>query len=92
MRRDWDYLALSPDAMAERLTEPVIVAGSGAPAIRSPHARLLPPPYRLPSPACVGMLGLERLRRGEGVTAAALAPLYLRPSEAELKRRVLSGA
>ena len=46
----------------------------------------------LPSPACVGLLGLERLRRGETVVAAALAPLYLRPSEAELKRRVSAGA
>jgi tRNA threonylcarbamoyladenosine biosynthesis protein TsaB len=92
MRRQWEYLALSPAALAERLTEPVIVAGDGAPVIRSPHARLLPPPRRLPSPACVGLLGLERLRRGETVAAAALAPLYLRPSEAELKRRVSAGA
>ena len=92
MRREWEYLALSPGALAERLTEPVIVAGDGAPVIRSPHARLLPPPRRLPSPACVGLLGLERLRRGETVVAAALAPLYLRPSEAELKRRVSAGA
>jgi len=92
MRRDWDYLALSPDILAARLTEPVIVAGDAAPAIRSPYARLVPPPRRLPSPACVGMLGLERLRAGDTVTAAALAPLYLRPSEAELKRRVLAGA
>lgn len=92
MRRDWDYLALSPEALAARLTEPVIVAGDGAAAIRSPHARPVPPPRRLPSPACVGMLGVERLRRGERVTAAELAPLYLRPSEAELKRRVLAGA
>jgi tRNA threonylcarbamoyladenosine biosynthesis protein TsaB len=92
MRRQWEYLALSPAALAERLTEPVIVAGDGAPVIRSPHARLLPPPRRLPSPACVGLLGLERLRRGETVAAAALAPLYLRPSEAELRRRVSAGA
>lgn len=92
MRRQWEYLALSPAALAERLTEPVIVAGDGAPVIRSPHARLLPPPRRLPSPACVGLLGLERLGRGETVAAAALAPLYLRPSEAELKRRVSAGA
>jgi tRNA threonylcarbamoyladenosine biosynthesis protein TsaB len=67
MRRQWEYLALSPAALAERLTEPVIVAGDG-------------------------LLGLERLRRGETVAAAALAPLYLRPSEAELKRRVSAGA
>ena len=92
MRRDWDYLALSPEALAERLTEPVIVAGDGAGVIRSSHARLVPSPRRLPSPACVGALGLDRLRRGDTVTAAALAPLYLRPSEAELKRRVLAGA
>ncbi|HEY2991334.1 MAG TPA: tRNA (adenosine(37)-N6)-threonylcarbamoyltransferase complex dimerization subunit type 1 TsaB [Methylomirabilota bacterium] len=87
MRREWDYLALTPAALAARLSEPVIVVGDGAPGVRSPHARVVPPPRRLPSPACVGALGLERLRRGETVTAAALAPLYLRPSEAELKRR-----
>jgi tRNA threonylcarbamoyladenosine biosynthesis protein TsaB len=92
MRRDWDYLALSPEALAARLTEPVILAGDGASAVRSTHARLVPAPRRVPSPACVGVLGLERLRRGEGVAAAVLAPLYLRPSEAELKRRVLAGA
>ena len=92
MRREWDYLALSPGALAERLTEPVILAGDGAGAIRSPYARLVPAPRRLPSPACVAILGLDRLRRGETVGAAALSPLYLRPSEAELRRRVLAGA
>jgi tRNA threonylcarbamoyladenosine biosynthesis protein TsaB len=92
MRREWEYLALSPEALAQRLTEPVILAGDGAAAIRSPYARLVPAPRRLPSPACVGTLGLERLRRGETVAAAALAPFYLRPSEAELRRRVLAGA
>ena len=92
MRREWEYLALAPDALAARLTEPVIVLGDGAAAIHSPHAHVVPPPRRLPSPACVGALGLERLRAGETVTAAALVPLYLRPSEAELKRRVLAGA
>jgi tRNA threonylcarbamoyladenosine biosynthesis protein TsaB len=92
MQREWEYLALSPEELAERLTEPVILAGDGAASIRSPHARLVPPPRRLPSPACVGTLGVDRLRRGETVGAAALAPLYLRPSEAELRRRVLAGA
>ncbi|PYM21764.1 MAG: tRNA (adenosine(37)-N6)-threonylcarbamoyltransferase complex dimerization subunit type 1 TsaB [Candidatus Rokuibacteriota bacterium] len=87
MRREWDYLALAPAALAARLDEPVLVVGDGAGGVRSPYARAVPPPRRLPSPACVGALGLARLRRGETVTAAALAPLYLRPSEAELRRR-----
>jgi tRNA threonylcarbamoyladenosine biosynthesis protein TsaB len=92
MRREWSYVALAPEVLAARLTEPVIVVGDGASAVHSPHARPLPPPRRVPSPACVGILGLERLRRGDTVAAAALEPLYLRPSEAELKRRALAGA
>ena len=92
MLREWEYLALPPQALAERLTEPTIVIGDGAAAVHTPHARAVPPPRRLPSPACVGALGLERLRRGDTVGPAALEPLYLRPSEAELKRRALAGA
>jgi tRNA threonylcarbamoyladenosine biosynthesis protein TsaB len=91
MRREWEYLALPPASLAERLTEPVILAGEGAAAVVSPYARLLPAPRRVPSPACVGALGLERLRAGEVVKAADLAPLYVRPPEAELKRRGATG-
>ncbi len=87
MRREWDYLALSPAALAARLDEPVILLGDGAPAIASPHARLAPPHRRLPSPAAVGVLGQARLAAGDTVPAAELSPIYLRPSEAELKRR-----
>jgi len=75
--------------LAARLSEPTLVVGDGAAHIVSPHARALPAPRRLPSPACVGALGLAQLRRGETVTASALTPLYLRPSEAELKRRAV---
>ncbi len=87
MQRQWEYLALTPAALEERLTEPVIVAGDGVALIASPHARPLPAPRRLPSPACVGILGLERLRAGEVVKAADLAPLYVRRPEAEVRRR-----
>jgi tRNA threonylcarbamoyladenosine biosynthesis protein TsaB len=87
MRREWEYLAMSPAALAARLDEPVVLVGDAAPAVRSPHARLSPLARRLPSPACVGELGLARLRRGDGVSAADLAPIYLRPSQAEQRRR-----
>lgn len=86
MRRAWDYLALPPGALAARLTEPTVVVGDGAASIVSPHARPGPPSLRVPSPAAIGFLGLERLRAGEVVKPAELAPLYLRPSQAELKR------
>ncbi len=90
MRREWEYLALAPEDLAGRLSEPVILMGDGAIAIRAPHAWMAPAPGRSPSPAWVGYLGLERLRRGETVSAADLVPFYLRPSEAELKRRVVA--
>ena len=89
MRREWDYLALAPEELVARLDEPVILLGAGAISIRSIHGRLAPPARRVPSPACVGQLGVERLLRGDTVGAADLAPLYVRPSQAELKRRGL---
>jgi len=90
MRREWDLLALAPDVLAARLQEPTILVGDGAVGIRSPHARLVPIMPRVPSAAMVGLLGAEKLRRGETVAPADLVPIYLRPSEAELKRRALA--
>jgi tRNA threonylcarbamoyladenosine biosynthesis protein TsaB len=87
MRREWDYLALTPAEVAGRLAEPVIVLGDGAAAIDSPYAEMAPAHRRLPSPGSVAWLGAQRLRAGDTVAVADLVPLYLRPSEAELKRR-----
>lgn len=85
--REWDYLALTPDELARRLTEPVILVGEGAAGIAALHARVAPPAQCAPSPVTVGMLGLARLRAGDTVSAADLVPFYLTPSEAELRRR-----
>jgi tRNA threonylcarbamoyladenosine biosynthesis protein TsaB len=90
-QRESDYLAVSPEALGARLQGPTLLLGGGAEAVRSPHARRVPPPRRVPSPACVAMLGRARLALGETVSAAALSPFYLRPSEAELRRRVAAG-
>jgi tRNA threonylcarbamoyladenosine biosynthesis protein TsaB len=92
MRREWDYLALTPEVLAARLVEPTILVGDGAARVESVHARVAPAVPRVPSAAAVGALGTERLRRHETVAAASLTPLYLRPSEAELKRRVVAVA
>jgi tRNA threonylcarbamoyladenosine biosynthesis protein TsaB len=93
MVRDWDYLALRPEAAVERLPSPVVVLGDGvAPCLPflarlRADVRIAPPARRLPSPAVVGQLGHAMLEAGMGVCADDLAPLYLRPSEAELKAR-----
>jgi tRNA threonylcarbamoyladenosine biosynthesis protein TsaB len=87
LRREWEYLALAPEELATRLTEATLLIGDGAAGVDSPQARRLPPPHRVPSPACVAVLGRERLRLGDIVGAAELVPLYLRPSQAELRRR-----
>ena len=93
MVREWDYLALSPEAAAALLEPPVILLGDGIAACRPWLARLgegcrvAPPAQRMPSPAVVAQLGRRALEAGEGWHADDIAPLYLRPSEAELKAR-----
>ena len=86
MSREWEYLALTPEALAARLTGPTIVLGDGAHAVASRHARVAPPHRRLPSAAAVGVLGLARFRAGQVASARDVSPFYLRPSGAELKR------
>lgn len=94
MRREWEYLALAPEVLSERLIGPVIFVGDAVEtagellrARLGPRARFAPPGRRLPSAATVAALGEALLAAGAGADVAALAPLYLRPSEAELKRR-----
>lgn len=87
MRREWEYLALAPADLARRLHEPVVVLGDAADQIDSPYARRIRPPRRGPSPAAVGFLGHQRLLVRDTIAPADLVPIYLRPSEAELKRR-----
>ena len=84
MRREWDYLAVANDS-----GDVSILLGDGAASIATRHARLAPPHRRTPSAAAVGFLGLGRFRAGEVVSATELVPFYLRPSEAELKRRAV---
>lgn len=89
MRREWDYLAVALEELAERLSEPTILVGESASTIVSRHVRVAPPHRRLPSAAAVGVLGLARLEAGDVVSATELTPFYLRPSQAELKRRAV---
>src|SRR6266436_150795 len=93
MAREWDYLALPPELAAARLDAPVILLGDGIEACRpwldrlGAEARVAPAAQRMPSAASVAVLGRAALSAGEGVGGDSLAPLYLRPPEAELKAR-----
>ena len=93
MERQWDYVALSPRAAAERLEPPVIVLGDGVPACLpfleplGAGLRVAPASHAAPSAAVVGLLGHVMLASGDTVAVESLEPLYLRPSEAELKAR-----
>jgi len=88
-----EYLALSPRAVAARLTSPAIVLGDGVAACLpflsdlGAGLRVAPVSHWMPRAAIVGQLGCAMLESGQAVTADALAPLYLRPSEAELAAR-----
>jgi tRNA threonylcarbamoyladenosine biosynthesis protein TsaB len=92
MRREWSYDALPPRELAERFREPVTVIGEGAAMVVSPLARMALPWQGRPSAAIIGHLGIGRLRVGDSVGADDLVPLYVRPSQAELRRRAAAVA
>src|SRR5574341_1186511 len=85
--------ALAPEALCSKIRKPTLFLGDGL----APYGelfrrllgdRMLVPPLasRGARPACVAELGRQRLERGERDSTNSLVPLYLRPSEAELRR------
>ena len=93
MARQSEYMALSPEAAVDRVPPGAIVLGDGVPACRPRLAESdrawveAPPAQSVPSAAVLGQIGSAMLAAGRGVDGDALQPLYLRPSEAELKLR-----
>jgi tRNA threonylcarbamoyladenosine biosynthesis protein TsaB len=93
MCREREYVALPPELAVAELTAPVILLGDGIEACRpwldgrGDGIRVAPVAQRLPTAATVAELGHALLAAGGGVGAEALVPLYLRPSEAELRAR-----
>lgn len=97
LERLWEYRALAPGALAEELRRdwsgPVIFLGDGVVPwahllgrVLGRDAHLAPPSLRLPSALTVAELARAALARGETADPAALVPLYVRRSEAELGR------
>jgi tRNA threonylcarbamoyladenosine biosynthesis protein TsaB len=86
--------ALAPEALCARIRRPTLFLGDGLAEYGELFRRLLgtkvlvpPVASRGARPASVADLGRQRLLRGERDALEALVPLYLRPSEAELRLR-----
>ena len=85
--------ALSPDSLVSRIQERTVFLGDGLAVYgdllktRLKELALFPPAaQRGGSAAAVAELGRRRLLQGQRDEISELAPRYLRPSEAELKR------
>lgn len=83
---------LKPEALIKKISEPVLLAGSGAllyaDLFRTALGKraLFPAPHlHLISPLIVGTLAERRFREGRPSTPAELQPFYLRPPDAEMK-------
>ena len=94
MEREWDYAALSPArggrAACRRRSSCSATAWVPACPFLSrlgEGLRVAPASHAAPSAAVVGQLGHAMLAAGDTTAAETLEPLYLRPSEAELKAR-----
>ncbi len=91
-------VVLRPDALADIIAslatgQTCTVIGEGVAVVADLlHARfgdalrLVPPPPGLPAAAAVGQLGARLLAAGAGISADALAPVYVRRAEAEVVR------
>ncbi|MEW6501238.1 MAG: tRNA (adenosine(37)-N6)-threonylcarbamoyltransferase complex dimerization subunit type 1 TsaB [Thermodesulfobacteriota bacterium] len=91
MVRQSDYLALTPVALAERITEPAFLLGSGAELYRDLLAEQLGAKARFADPArffaraaSVGQLAIAKFQNQDFLAPTA-GPLYVRASDAELQ-------
>jgi tRNA threonylcarbamoyladenosine biosynthesis protein TsaB len=84
-------LVMSPEAFCANITEPTILLGTGVDAYRGVWEAYLgnlaifaPPWLSMPCSVEVGALAFTQATIGHGGPRAALTPIYVRPSEAEI--------
>jgi len=87
-------MVLPPDRLAERIDRPVLFVGNGIEPYRAVlggklgrRALFASGRFRYPRADMVAQLALTRLARGRTDVLETLEPLYVRSSEAELKKR-----
>jgi tRNA threonylcarbamoyladenosine biosynthesis protein TsaB len=92
LKRQSAYQATGPEGLVKRIAEKTLFIGDGVKTYGDYLREALPsfavfPPLSLnvPHGSVVARLGLELLRKGEILDLPTFAPLYVRPSEAEIK-------
>ena len=88
------YFALTPENLVEKIPKEVIFLGPGVDVFKKIFEKLIGKKayfidgeISLPSGVAVAKLGWEKLKMEDKEDLASLIPLYIRESEAELKRR-----
>jgi len=94
LKRQSDYQAIPPENLVKKITEPTIFLGDGVKTYRDfllnslPSSAIFPPaPLHVSHGSMVAKLGFELLQKGEHLNLSTFSPLYVRPSEAEMKWR-----
>ncbi|OGP73564.1 MAG: tRNA (adenosine(37)-N6)-threonylcarbamoyltransferase complex dimerization subunit type 1 TsaB [Deltaproteobacteria bacterium RBG_16_49_23] len=92
LKRRSGYQAMSPQDLVKKIGEKTVFVGDGVKTygdflLKSlPSFALFPNPFlHLPHGSAVARLGGELLRKGESLDVETFAPIYVRPSEAEIK-------
>lgn len=95
--RRTEYLVLAPDELPALVSGPVTLCGSGSlpfrPALEAgfgPRARFVVVDY--PAPEVVAALAQQEINAGRADDVATLSPLYLRRTDAELRRGTVVSA
>jgi tRNA threonylcarbamoyladenosine biosynthesis protein TsaB len=92
LKRESPYLAIGPQDLAKRIEEKTVFIGTGVGTYANDLKKALSSlalfpsaPLHLPRGSIVAGLGLELLRKGQSLDLASFTPIYVRPSEAEIK-------
>jgi len=87
-----DYQAMRPEDLVKNIKEKIIFVGDGTKTYGDYLGKSLSslalfpnPSLHLPHGSAVARLGSELLRKGESLDVKTFTPIYVRPSEAEIK-------
>jgi tRNA threonylcarbamoyladenosine biosynthesis protein TsaB len=92
LKRQSDYQAIRPEDLVKKIKEHTIFLGDGVKTYGDfllnslPSLAIFPPaPLNVSHGSMVAKLGFKLLQKGERLDLSNFAPLYIRPSEAEMK-------